>query len=70
MSDFTDPPFWHVWTQHGIAGDFRSLETAEAEAIRLARIYPGREHYVMQPVMCAVRDDLTVTRFSARAAAE
>lgn len=64
MEDST--PFWLVWNPTGFPPKYKhsSVESAEAEAARLARCNPGQEFFVLRPVSSTEKSDLTVRRFA------
>jgi hypothetical protein len=58
-------PFWLVWCEQRDPPRYRHLtrEAAEAEASRLAKIYPGKSFFVLAPVARVTFEALRVERF-------
>lgn len=65
MSDSV--PFWAVWCpEHGPPTKYHlSKQSAETEAMRLAKHHPGKEFFVLMPVVKYGVNILTETRFKA-----
>lgn len=61
----TTDQFWLVWSRGKARMKHRSLASATAEAIRLAKCRPGRAYYVVEMVGCVREPPLTPQNDSA-----
>lgn len=54
------PEFWMVWKENGGEPSHRhaTLETAKAEAERLARAFPGSRFFVLYAAESCVKSDI------------
>jgi len=62
--------FWLVWCPNGLRPPtYRhdTHESAEQEAVRLARLNPGKEFYVLAALKVAVADGVVVTTLNSPA---
>jgi hypothetical protein len=61
----TTPPYWLVWHEGGGKPTYRhpDLHSAQQEAQRLARRYPGQSFVVLCPVSRATDTSLNIEHF-------
>lgn len=60
------PPFWLVWREDGDNPTYRhpTQDSAESEALRLARLHPGSSFCVLMPFARFTENRVTIERFN------